>query len=157
MSLLNVPYFPQHREYTCGPASLRMVLAYYGRAIAEEMLAPLLGTNDVMGTDRERMSEIIKSHQLVPYERTDATLDDVRHLIDNGMPVIVRHLDDDEDFDHYSVVIGLDDAHITLNDPWFGAGIKHELGDFLVHWPCTYEKGQTCWMLGVGEGNEAGA
>lgn len=151
MGLLEVPYFSQERDYTCGPASLRMVLAFYGRAVAEEMLAPLLGTNDVMGTERDRMSEIIKHHQLVPYERTDATLEDLRHMINNRMPVIVRHLDDEEDSDHYSVVVGVDETHVTLNDPWFGANRKHELSDFLIHWPCTYEKGQTCWMLGVGD------
>lgn len=28
--MLKIPYFKQNRDYTCGPACLRMVLAYYG-------------------------------------------------------------------------------------------------------------------------------
>jgi predicted double-glycine peptidase len=151
MEVLTIPFYEQNTDYTCGPASLRMVLAYYGRSIPEEELVPLLGTNDAMGTERNRMGEIIKSHNLIPFEQTDATLDDLRHLLQNQMPVIVRYLEEEENSDHYGVVVGINDTHIILNDPWFGPDRRHELGTFLIRWPCTHEKGQTCWMLGVGD------
>ena len=151
MKNLTVPFHKQQTDYTCGPASLRMVLEYFGRSVTEEELSPLLGTNDVMGTERDRMSEIIKTHELVPYERTDATLDDVKHLLSHAMPVIVRFLEQEQNSDHYGVVTGLNDTHITINDPWSGANVIHEIGIFLMRWPCTYKNGQTCWMLGVGD------
>lgn len=151
MNLLSVPFFEQDTDYTCGPASLRMVLAYFGHSIDEEDLARELGTNDAMGTERDRMSGILKQYGLVPFERTDATLDDMRHLLQNGFPVIVRFLEKEENSDHYGVVVGIDEKNIVLNDPWSGLHVLYELGLFMIRWPCTYKNGQTCWMLGVGD------
>ena len=36
---IDVPYFKQDTDYTCGPASLQMVLAYFGIRESEEALA----------------------------------------------------------------------------------------------------------------------
>lgn len=151
MNLLAVPYFKQDTVYTCGPASLKMAFAHFGVEVSEDELVPLLGTNDAFGTEREKMSDVVKSFGLIPFERTDATIDDVRRLVSRGVPVILRFLEEQDNTDHYGVAIGIGEEEIVLHDPWVGANISYELGRFVIRWPCTYRRGQTCWMLGIGD------
>ena len=45
--------FPLHKQetpYTCGPASLRMVLEYFGHPLGEKEIAKAMGTNSHTGT-----------------------------------------------------------------------------------------------------------
>lgn len=49
--MLKVPYFRQKRDYSRGPASLRMILSYFGLEVGEEKLIELCGTNR-LGTSR---------------------------------------------------------------------------------------------------------
>ena len=149
MMLLNVPYFKQETAYTCGAATLRMVLAFYGKTFSEEEIGKEIGTNEATGTERARMGEIIKQHALSPRERSDASLEDLRFLYTEGLPSIVRFTEPSQNVDHYGVVVGIDETYIFIHDPWNGPEMVLELGKFLVRWPCPHIKGQTCWLLGV--------
>ncbi len=51
-----VPYFRQKRDYSCGPASLRMILSCFDLEIDEEKLIELCGTNR-LGTSRFQIVE----------------------------------------------------------------------------------------------------
>ncbi len=150
MRRLKVPYFKQETIYTCGPSSLRMILGFYGIHNSEKELAENLGTNDAIGTERVRMGEVAKMNGLLPHERSDASLGDLRAFLDLGLPTIVRFVEPSQNTDHYGVVIGMSDEEIVIHDPWNGPEMTYELGMFFVRWPCQYIRGQTCWMLGVG-------
>lgn len=150
MKCLEVPFFKQETIYTCGPASLRMTLGFFGVKKAETELAKDLGANDAVGTERVHMGEVAKLNGLIPHERSDALLDDLRVLLDSGLPTIVRFVEPSQNTDHYGVVIGMDDEQLIIHDPWNGPGMSYDLGTFFMRWPCQYTRGQTCWMLGVG-------
>ena len=47
--LLDVPHYLQSDDSTCGPASLRMVMAYYGLQVSEEDLAAACGHTYELG------------------------------------------------------------------------------------------------------------
>jgi len=53
--MLQVPYFQQNRDYTCGPVCLRMVLAYWGYEADEVSLSMLCGTT-VFGTSAKQLA-----------------------------------------------------------------------------------------------------
>jgi predicted double-glycine peptidase len=58
--MLQVPYFSQNRDYTCGPVCLRMVLAYWGYETDEVSLSMLCGTTvfGTSATDYERCTTL---------------------------------------------------------------------------------------------------
>ena len=45
-----IPYYQQEQEWSCGPASLRMVLASFGILKTELVLIKMLSTNSRVGT-----------------------------------------------------------------------------------------------------------
>ncbi|MCI0479111.1 cysteine peptidase family C39 domain-containing protein [Candidatus Uhrbacteria bacterium] len=102
----------------CGPASLKILLDFYGRTFTEEELAELCEATAEYGTDHANMVEAVRALGGEPVAKSDATLDDIREAVRRGIPVVVGWYSTfGEPDDHYSVVYAIDDATISMMDP----------------------------------------
>ncbi|MEK7082916.1 MAG: C39 family peptidase [Patescibacteria group bacterium] len=126
----------------CGPASLKMVLEYYGVEKTEKELAELCGTDSNLGTSDEGLKRAAEHLGFTVEIKNNSTFDDIGHWLDKKVPVIVNWFtrgrmdyDDSEVPDgHLSVVIGLDDEYIYLQDPEIGVLRKISRDDFMKVW-----------------------
>ena len=128
--MLPVQPFRQTPTY-CGPACLKMVLAYYGVHKTEKELARLCST-DRSGTRPEHL--VRGAHKLGFHAvlKEHATLADIKTYLSRKIPVIVDWFSADEG--HYSVVIGMDRTHIYLQDPELGKQRSIDLQTFQRIW-----------------------
>ncbi|MCE9517384.1 C39 family peptidase [Candidatus Nomurabacteria bacterium] len=126
----------------CGPASLKIILSYYGIEKTESELAKL--TNLIPGLGIDDVS-IVKTAEELGFKteiKNESSLKDIATWLEKGVPVIVdwftRGRSDYSDSEvadgHYSVVCGLDDTHIYLQDPEIGSIRKIEHNDFMKVW-----------------------
>ena len=132
--VLNLTDVRQATGYTCGVSALQTILFYYGIEYREGALAEFAGSDPDAGTPP---SGIIKAVERVNQEdgtqftaevKQNATIDDLKELIDAETPVIVdiqawRDEDnkaewkDDWIDGHYVVAIGYDDENVYFEDP----------------------------------------
>jgi predicted double-glycine peptidase len=126
----------------CGPASLKMVLSYYGVKKTEEELVRLCGTDTNLGTTDLGMKQAAESLGFKVKIKNESTFEYIKEWLDRKVPVIVdwftkgrSDYSDSEVADgHLSVVVGLDDEYIYLQDPEIGAMRKIERKDFTKVW-----------------------
>jgi hypothetical protein len=113
--LLKVPPVAQ-APGMCGPASVRAVLEYYGDERTEAFLAGLMGATPDDGVEAPVMVEAVKGLGYGAYWRDETPIDDVRRLVmDERTPVIVDWFS--TNMGHYSVVVGIDENFVYLQDP----------------------------------------
>jgi predicted double-glycine peptidase len=127
----------------CGPASLKMVLDYYGVEKTEDELAKLTKTDKELGTPAENLQEAVEKLGFKARIKNESSFEDIEECLDKKVPVIVdwftRGRDDYPDEiasadGHYSVVCGLDDEYIYLQDPEIGGMRKMEKEVFERVW-----------------------
>ncbi len=103
----------------CGPAVLKMVLAYYGVERTERELAELTRCDPNLGISGEVMLATVKTMGFDGYLKDDASLSDLEELVvKQQIPVIVDWFSEDDG--HYSVVVDIDSENIYLQDPEMG-------------------------------------
>ena len=144
---LEVPHLTQldgspYQGSNCGPASMGMVLAFYGQAVSTRTLRAEV--NDLQGTWGDYDSgtavrslvTIAARHGLRPLGAYDGvslrrwTLDEVQAQLDAGHPVIAEvwyrglpgHRNSSYNGDHYIVLTGYTEDGLTYNDPIDRAG-----------------------------------
>lgn len=140
-NLLPVKPF-QETESMCGPASLKMVLGYYGVEKSEKELAKICKTTKDLGTSNKSLKEAAESLGFEVKMKDNSTFEDIKYWLDKKVPVIVdwftRGRADYDDSDiadgHYSVVVGLDNSYIYLQDPELGHIRKIKKKDFMTVW-----------------------
>lgn len=126
----------------CGPASLKMVLAYYGVDKSEAELSILCGTDPDLGTTDEGLKQAAESLGFAIEIHNNATFDDIQAWLDKKVPVIVNwftrgrvdYPESDVPDGHLSVVVGLDDNSIYLQDPEIGKLRTIDRDDFMRVW-----------------------
>lgn len=126
----------------CGPASLKIVLKYYGVEANERGLAELSGASLKLGTEEKGITKAAKHFGFKVKIKSKSTFKDIEKYLNDGIPVIVdwfsRGRSDYSDSyvpdGHYSVVCGLDDKNIYLQDPEIGKIRKVEREDFMTVW-----------------------
>src|SRR5688572_5287276 len=116
----HIPHYHQMTDYSCGAASLRMVLAHFGMRTSEKRLAEALGTNTRTGTSRKAIIRHAKAKGLGVAARHHLTLADVAADVAAKRPVIVLYREPEEDVAHYAVCVGVTKTHVRLHDPWHG-------------------------------------
>ena len=141
--LLNVKSF-QETLYAdmCGPVSLKIVLDYFGINKTEKELAVLMGLISGLGVDDKGIAKAAKTFGLNVEIKNESSFEDIEEWLEKGVPVIVnwftrgrRDYGDSEVPDgHYSVVFGLNDEYIYLQDPEIGGERKIKREDFLKVW-----------------------
>lgn len=132
----------------CGPASMKIVCAHFGRDYAEKALGDMCGTTAEEGTDHSGLIAGAKAVGAAVYAKSGGTLADLRRFTaKHRLPVIVGWYspsnqrkvkydpDKDEMEDHFSVVYHVSTTHVYLMDPETESGRKKiRIGRFLKLW-----------------------
>jgi len=126
----------------CGPASLKIITDYYNINKTEEEIAKLCNRGPDLGTDDRSIKRAAEKMGLKVEIKNESSFEDIQSWLKKGVPPIVNWFtrgrydyDEDEVADgHYSVVIGLDDEFIYLQDPEIGRVRKINREDFYRVW-----------------------
>lgn len=126
----------------CGVASFLIVLDYYGIKKSEQELALLLNVDSELGTDSEAIKRVAKSFGLKVEIKSESSFEDIEYWLDKKVPVIVDwftrgrcdYSESEVADGHYSVVAGLDEKFIYLQDPEIGKIREIAREDFLRVW-----------------------
>jgi len=102
----------------CGPASLKMVLDYYGVRRSERALARLSGATRSQGVEAPGLARAARKLGFTALIKDRATLSDIKRYVKKGIPVIVDWFSKDDG--HYSVVVGVSSDTMYLQDPEIG-------------------------------------
>jgi len=126
----------------CGPASLKIVLKYYGVDVKEKELAKIAERNKDLGISDKGIEKTAKSYGFKVKIKNNSNFKDIEKWLEKKVPVIVNwftrgrcdYTDSDIADGHYSVVTGLDDKFIYLQDPEIGKIRRLERDDFMRVW-----------------------
>lgn len=131
--MLNIIPIRQNKSYWCGPASLKMVLAYYNLEAKESVLAKQANANKDAGVSANNLLQTAKLYGLTGFIKNQAEFTDIFHyVLDRQIPVIVDWFQIDDG--HYSVVTDITKKHIYLADPYIGQLISYKLSEFYRIW-----------------------
>lgn len=143
LELLKVASFQEtlHGGY-CGPACLKMVLAYFGIEKTEEEVATLCNRDSVLGTNAMAIKHAAETYGMQVEVQNGANFEDIRSWLAKKIPIIVNwftrgrsdYSDSTVPDGHYSVVVGLDESRIYLQDPEIGELRTINRDDFLRVW-----------------------
>ena len=131
---IKVPFYKQEADYTCGPASLQMVLSFLGIHKSEYELIKQARTSKKGGTRHKWMIDVARKEGFYCYVNNNSTLEEIRHFINLELPVIINYIEPTNNEGHYAVVIGFEGGEIIMNDPWNGVGFRMMVDDFLPRW-----------------------
>lgn len=143
MEILAVPAFQETlRSGACGPASLKMVLAYFGIEKTEAELVHMCRTDPRLGTDEDGIRQAAEELGFAVEIKDESSIADVEKYLGRGIPVIVNWFSrgrpdygvSEVPDGHYSVVVAIDKGHIYLQDPEIGSLRKLDIPDFLHVW-----------------------
>jgi predicted double-glycine peptidase len=124
--LLDVkPFQEKLNSSYCGPATMKIVLCYYGIDKSEDELAGIMGWNKDLGVDDNGFKKAAESLGFKAEIKNESTFEDIQTWLEKGVPVVVdwftrgrKDYENSEVADgHYSVVMGLDDENVYLQDP----------------------------------------
>ncbi len=126
----------------CGPATLKILLNYYGIEKSERELANMSGWDKDLGIDDKGIRRAAESLGFKVEIKNNSSYKDIQKWLDKGIPVIVNWFTrgrndypESETADgHYSVVAGLDNRFIYLQDPEIGKMRKIKRYDFMRVW-----------------------
>ncbi len=146
----DVPYHRQQQDYTCGPAVLKMVLAWYGKQEEEEVIAEKLGTNPKTGTTRKAMVSFLKQGGVKCRPITKATFDDLFVTASSNSIVVVNYVEPTDNEGHYALAIHASETTIVLHDPHNGAFFEMSNEEFRKRWEGHHTRDKSRgWMVVV--------
>lgn len=141
--MLNIKPFQEtlHKSY-CGPACLKIVLSYYGIRKTEKELARITGWKKDIGINEQGIKKVAGSFGFKVEIKNNSSFKDVEKWVNKGVPIIVAwftkgrsdYPESEVADGHYSVVAGLDNHYIYLQDPEIGRIRKLKRDDFKRVW-----------------------
>jgi len=119
-----------------------MVLDYWDINKSEEEVAIACNRDPKLGTDDTSLKKAAESYGLRVEIENNASFDSIQRWLRRQVPVIVNWFtrgrvdygEGEVPDGHYSLVVGLDDEHIYLQDPEIGGLRKLERHDFMRVW-----------------------
>ncbi len=130
--MLSLKPFKQSASF-CGPASLKMVLEFYGIKKSEKELAKLSGATKQHAVGAKGILDAAKKLGLKAFVKDFSTLSDIKkYVLKKKIPVIVDWFAGQDG--HYSVVVHIDRKNIWLQDPEIGKIRKLDLETFKRVW-----------------------
>jgi predicted deacylase len=130
--MLNITPFRQKPGY-CGPASLKMVLDFFGVKITEKKLVDLSGCSSIRGIEAEGLVRAARKLGFQAKIKDFSDLKDIHEWVNRKKkPVIVDWFAFEGG--HYSVVSGIDKENIYLEDPSLGHRRAMKLATFKRLW-----------------------
>lgn len=128
-----VPYKYQNENNWCGPASLAMVLSYWGEYVSQENIADSVINPDNL-TKCENLAKYAKSLGFNAFYDS-ITIEELKENISMGYPIIVlQRFSLDYSWGHFRVVIGYDVETIINHDPLQGENYNLSYDDFVELW-----------------------
>ncbi len=121
----------RQRRGLCGPASLKIVLDYYGVSVTEKRLATL-ARSDASGTRAKHLLAAAKKLGFEGFIKDSSDIAEIRTYLSKKIPVIVDWFSEDDG--HYSPVAYIDQGFIYLQDPELGKIRKLDLTTFKRVW-----------------------
>ncbi len=126
----------------CGPASLKIVMDFYGVYKSEEELAEICNRDPDQGIDDNSIKAAAEKLGFKVEVKNNSGFSDIEEWLKRGVPVIVNwftrgrydYTEDEVADGHYSVVMGLDKELIYLQDPEVGRMRKIDREDFYRVW-----------------------
>lgn len=120
----------------CGPTSLRMIYAYYGRKESTRDIANrIYDWKGHTGTYSTSIVSDAKKHGFPnTYIKTSCDFEFLAARLNEGKPIIVN-VDVSYKYGHYMVLVGLEGDRVILNDPYY-KGVRREMSRsaFLADW-----------------------
>jgi len=136
-------HYKQEKSYSCVPASVRMMLAFYGISRTESYLTRILKTK-FYGTNVYNIKYIENERIGLKVRIRLFSLDELKQILSQNQPCIVplrtKYLSYfPYDCIHTLVVVGYDDAgNILVNDPYFDKDIiSIKKSEFIRAWAET--------------------
>jgi len=141
-----VPFVKQKTMW-CGPASLTMVLNYWGDPVNQSEVGSAVDPEHD-GTQPGHMIPFLESRGYVVYEfdryslkHRVSVMDELKVWVCYDYPIVVRQwMYLSKQIGHYRVVVGYDDESIYVKDPYSGS-ISFSIETFLELWDRNNEYG----------------
>ncbi|HLC69490.1 MAG TPA: peptidase C39 family protein [Patescibacteria group bacterium] len=150
-----LPYYKQETNYTCGPASFRMVMASLGFIYDETELKKLLKTSKIWGTLHKSFVEAAEKHKLNYVVKRNTEVNELRKALRKKKLAIVCYAMPPHEIYHYAVVKKVGLKYIYLLDPFLGPNCQYLLTDFVKFWKSDPKhEGDERWFFAI-ENNKA--
>lgn len=125
-----------------------MAMAFLGRRKGERRLAREAHTDASRGTRHQGMIETACAEGFHCYVNSDSTVEEVKHFLSLGLPVVVDFTEPSGGEGHYSVVSGYKNGRLSLSDPWNGRNTKLSVRDFERRWHDSLTRSRG-WMMAL--------
>ncbi|PIP24522.1 MAG: hypothetical protein COX35_00210 [Candidatus Nealsonbacteria bacterium CG23_combo_of_CG06-09_8_20_14_all_37_18] len=99
----------------CGPASLKIVMDYYGVSVSEADIAKIAGATQEKGVSVAGLIKAARHFGFKVLVKENSSLDDLSYYVKKEIPVIVDWFSEDDG--HFSVVADIDKNNVILMDP----------------------------------------
>ena len=133
----------QETEYSCGPASLRMILESHGVSKTEAELRKLTGCT-VLGTTPPNIVLAARALGFLETRKYYLNLEELSEQLSSGIyPIVCIGVQFDSDVrpqPHCAVVTVVSETRVELLDPWRGE-CSISIEEFLQEW--SYDRGLT--------------
>ena len=123
----------KQKKRMCGPASLRIVLNYYGLKKSEKELKKLTKATYLKGTESKEIVKVARKLGLKAKYKVNSSINELKSLIKKKIPVIIGWFSP-ESSSHFSVVEGISKGKIYIADPDFGKIRKFNIKEFEEYW-----------------------
>ncbi len=140
--------YRQKKDYTCIPASIKIVFEYYGIEIPEDKIEESCKTIKG-GTLLKNVENGIKKIGYNVLSVKQGTIDFLIECISHNLPVIVILKVSDLPYGHAGihavVVCGFENGKIIYVDPAVGEEVELKLEIFLIAWKSLGSRGFIIW------------
>lgn len=143
-ALLKTQKFVYQTFNNCGPATLSMLLSFYGIEVSQQEIADDLrpfqqvkGIGDDKSVTLDELAGFAKKKNLETYKRPGGDMEKLKLFLENNIPILtITWLNLDGGFGHYRIIKGYDDKlnQIREDDSIFGLDQKLSYSEFLNLW-----------------------
>ncbi|GGJ25269.1 hypothetical protein GCM10008938_09130 [Deinococcus roseus] len=128
------------RLNNCGPVTLGMALSYYGSALTQYQIAPILKPNKAdKNVSPDEMRNFVRKQGFKIHEGIAGNSGTLKSLLAAGYPVMVQtwmELPEEGGMGHYRLLLGFDDEAGVFRayDSYMGTRVSHSYARFDQDW-----------------------
>lgn len=128
-----------------------MIFEYFGKIKSQEELSKRLGANSDVWVSNEELEIVAQENGFYTQSATNATLEDLKAFVDQGIPTIINYIDPDNHEGHFAIVTDYTDTFLVLNDPWYGNYFALPLEYIAQNWR-SFDGNRPQWLLAISNG-----